>query len=109
MFNCCPQTEGGRDYFQLVKDLRTLGAVLRKLEDRIAALAAQGGERGYTAPGEFLFELFASINLTGTTYIEMTRLLDDAREILESDSAQQGRRHVLLRACLTIFQCHSGW
>jgi hypothetical protein len=77
----------------MVKDLRILAGMLRKLENQIAALAASCGERGYTAPGKYLFELFGSLNLTAETYFPMSELLDEAKTLLAAESAEQGRRH----------------
>ena len=82
----------GPNYFQLIQDLRMLGALLSKLEGAIASLAASAGNNGYTAKGEFLFELLAKIGLNTDNHFYMERLLDEAADLLSGAAAEQGRR-----------------
>ncbi|EIE26626.1 DNA repair helicase [Coccomyxa subellipsoidea C-169] len=77
---------------QLIQDLRMLGALLSKLEGAIASLAASAGNNGYTAKGEFLFELLAKIGLNTDNHFYMERLLDEAADLLSGAAAEQGRR-----------------
>ena len=48
----------GQAFLQLAADLRTLQLVLKRLEEEVASISAPQ-DRGFTAPGAFLFELFA--------------------------------------------------
>ncbi|BDA40755.1 Regulator of telomere elongation helicase 1 [Coccomyxa sp. Obi] len=82
----------GPNYFQMTQDLRMLGALLSKLEGAIASLAASAGNNGYTAKGEFLFDLLAKIGLNADNHFYMERLLDDAADLLGSAAAEQGRK-----------------
>ncbi|KAK9916347.1 hypothetical protein WJX75_001590 [Coccomyxa subellipsoidea] len=82
----------GPNYFQMTQDLRMLGALLSKLEGAIANLAASAGNNGYTAKGEFLFELLAKIGLNVDNHFHMERLLDDAADLLSGAAAEQGRK-----------------
>ncbi|CAL8466940.1 g6476 [Coccomyxa elongata] len=82
----------GPNYFQMTHDLRMLGALLSKLEGAIATLAASAGNNGYTAKGEFLFDLLAKIGLNADNHFYMERLLDDAADLLGSAAAEQGRK-----------------
>ena len=80
---------------QLTRDLRGLAALLKALEDKIAALAGAGGSGaggGYTAPGAFLLDLFASIGLQDGNHHVLADLLDRASGLLGDEAAQQGRR-----------------
>jgi hypothetical protein len=86
----------GPNYFQMTQDLRMLGALLSKLEGAIANLAASAGNNGYTAKGEFLFELLAKIGLNVDNHFHMERLLDDAADLLSGAAAEQGRKWGLL-------------
>lgn len=71
-----------------------LGALLSKLEGAIATLAASAGNNGYTAKGEFLFDLLAKIGLNADNHFYMERLLDAAADLLGSAAAEQGRKCV---------------
>ena len=79
---------------QLTKDLRGAAALLKALEDKVAALAAaangQGG--GYTAPGAFLFDLLAAIGLKEDNCFVFCALLERAASLTAEEAAQQGRR-----------------
>ena len=78
---------------QLTRDLRGLATLLRALEDKVAALAATAGAGGgYTAPGAFLLDLFASIGLAEGNHHVLADLLDRAGGLLGDEAAQQGRR-----------------
>ena len=80
------------DWPQLAADFRRLQLVLQKLEHEIAALKVPSGSEGFTAPGAFLFQLFAKINLTEATYPMMASTLESAIELLSADSLDNGRK-----------------
>lgn len=86
---------------QLTRDLRGAAALLKALEDKIAALAATAGSNGsYTAPGAFLLDLFASIGLQDGNHNVMADLLDRAGGLLGDEAAAQGRRCAIPRVLL---------
>ena len=89
---------------QLTKDLRGAAALLKALEDRVAALAASAGQNGYTAPGAFLFELLGAIGLREDNHMIMADLLDRASGLLGDEAAQQGRKCVPARH---LYDCPS--
>ena len=95
----------GPNYFQMTQDLRLLGALLSKLEGAIATLAASAGNNGYTAKGEFLFDLLAKIGLNADNHFYMERLLDEAADLLGSAAAEQGRKCVMHLGVLS-FKIH---
>jgi hypothetical protein len=82
---------------QLTKDLRGAAALLKALEDKVAALAAAAGQQGggYTAPGAFLFDLLAAIGLQEGSCSVFCTLLERATSLLAEEAAQQGRRRAL--------------
>ena len=77
---------------QLTADLRGAAALLKALEDKVAALAAATGGNGYTAPGAFLFDLLAAIGLREESCGIFCALLERAVGLLADEAAQQGRR-----------------
>ena len=65
--------------------------VLLKLEADIAALPT--GQEGYTAPGKFIFELLAKVNLTEETFGFMLQLLEEAMNLLSDEALAAGRKY----------------
>ena len=61
-----------------------------KLESLIAALPT--GQDGYTAPGAFMFDLLAKVNLKEETFGFMLQLLEQAMELLSDDALAAGRK-----------------
>ena len=47
---------------------------------------------GFTAPGEFLFELLGRLGITGESVYPLLRLMDAASEVLADDGAAKGRK-----------------
>ncbi|KAL0026549.1 hypothetical protein WJX77_006250 [Trebouxia sp. C0004] len=78
------------NYFEMANNLRTLKEVLLKLEADIAALPM--GQDGYTAPGKFIFELLAKVNLTEETFGFMLQLLEEAMNLLSDEALAAGRK-----------------
>ena len=64
--------------------------VLLKLESLIAALPM--GQDGFTAPGAFIFELLAKVNLKEDTFGFMLQLLDQAMDLLSDEALAAGRK-----------------
>lgn len=64
--------------------------VLLKLEADIAALPI--GQDGFTAPGVFMFELLAKVNLKEETFGFMLQLLEQAMDLLSDEALAAGRR-----------------
>ena len=64
--------------------------LLVKLESTIAGIRM--GPNGFTAPGQFLFELFQKIALDAQNYPQMVFLLEDAMGLLSGAAAEQGRK-----------------
>ena len=50
------------------------------------------GPNGFTAPGQFLFELFQKIALDAKNYPQMVFLLEDAMGLLSGEAVEQGRK-----------------
>lgn len=84
-----------------------LQEVLLKLEADIAALPT--GQEGYTAPGKFIFELLAKVNLTEQTFGFMLQLLDAAMSLLSDEALAAGRRWGLAVHCtgslMSVWEC----
>jgi len=74
--------------------VRKVQEVLLKLETDIAALPT--GQEGYTAPGKFIFELLAKVNLTEETFGFMLQLLEEAMNLLSDEALAAGRKYALL-------------
>jgi len=74
--------------------VRKVQEVLLKLEADIAALPT--GQDGYTAPGKFIFELLAKVNLTEETFGFMLQLLEEAMNLLSDEALAAGRKYALL-------------
>lgn len=72
--------------------LRQLQLVLKRLENEIAAVKLTN-DKGFTAPGSFLFDLLKKINLTRGTWGELSSALEAATNILTVDAVEAGRRH----------------
>jgi len=70
--------------------VRKVQEVLLKLEADIAALPT--GQEGYTAPGKFIFELLAKVNLTEETFGFMLQLLEEAMNLLSDEALAAGRK-----------------
>ncbi len=64
--------------------------LLVKLENTIAGIKL--GPNGFTAPGQFLFELFQKIALDAKNCPQMVFLLEDAMGLLSGEAAEQGRK-----------------
>lgn len=64
--------------------------VLLKLEADIAALPM--GQDGFTAPGVFIFELLAKVNLKEETFGFMLQLLDQGMSLLSDEALAAGRK-----------------
>lgn len=67
-----------------------LQEVLLKLEADIAALPI--GQDGFTAPGVFMFELLAKVNLKEETFGFMLQLLEQAMDLLSDEALAAGRK-----------------
>ena len=73
-----------------------LQAVLIRLEGEIAALP-QGpqlplGLEGFTAPGAFIFQLLAKVNITEGSFGALLLQLDEAVSLLADEALDQGRK-----------------
>ena len=64
--------------------------VLLKLEADIAALPM--GQDGFTAPGHFMFDLLAKVNLKEETFGFMLQLLEQAMSLLSDEALAAGRK-----------------
>jgi regulator of telomere elongation helicase 1 len=71
-------------------DLKQLQMVLRKLEQELAGLKIST-ERGFTAPGRFLFDLLDKISLNEETWPEMHMIMEKATTLLTADAVEGGR------------------
>ncbi|KAG7673937.1 hypothetical protein Ndes2526B_g02593 [Nannochloris sp. 'desiccata'] len=71
-------------------ELKQLQLVLRKLEQELASLNISS-ERGFTAPGSFLFDLLDKIRLNEQTWPEMHSLMEKATALLTFDAVEGGR------------------
>lgn len=85
-------TGDGSNMLAMATSLRQLQFVLKRLENEIAAIKLTG-DRGFTAPGSYLFDLLKKINLTRETWGEMSSALESATNILTVDAVEAGRRH----------------
>ena len=110
---------GPPDYGSMARDLRLLAGVLRGLESAIARAAEGllppeskvnssssfgggggfgGGSRGggaaagKTFPAQFLFDLLGSVGVTPQSMLPLTRLMDDASDVLAEEAATTGAR-----------------
>ena len=64
--------------------------LLVKLENTIAGIPM--GPNGFTAPGQFLFELFQKIALNADNCPQMIFLLEDAMGLLSGEASDRGRK-----------------
>ena len=79
----------GSDMLELAGELRTLKGVLQALEREIAGIAV--GDRGFTAPGAFLFDLLERVGVRGDTHALLALQLDRAVDLLANQAADQGK------------------
>lgn len=112
-------SSGPPDYGSMAKDLRLLSGVLKGLVSAIARAtegllppegksnpsgsssfggsgAAGGGgggaAAGKTFPAQFLFDLLGSVGVTPSSMPPLTRLMDDASDVLAEEAARNGSR-----------------
>lgn len=71
--------------------MRQLQLVLKKFEQEVAAIKINK-DQGFTAPGIFLFELFAKFNLTADTWSAMSHIMDESLALLTDNAAETGRK-----------------
>lgn len=107
---------GPPDYGSMARDLRLLAGVLRGLESAIARAAegllpaeskggsgssfgngnggggGSGAAAGKTFPAQFLFDLLGSVGITPSSMLPLTRLMDDASDVLAEEAARNGSR-----------------
>jgi len=105
---------GPPDYGSMARDLRLLAGVLKGLESAIARAAegllppggkagpsssspggggaGAGAAAGKTFPAQFLFDLLGSVGITPASMLPLTRLMDDASDVLAEEAARNGSR-----------------
>lgn len=81
--------------------------VLLKLEADIAALPM--GQDGFTAPGVFMFELLAKVNLKEETFGFMLQLLDQAMSLLSDEALAAGRKYTCCSCLILLLTGRLPW
>ncbi len=81
----------GSSRLQDAIELKQLQLVLRKLEQELANLKIST-ERGFTAPGAFLFDLLDKIQLNENSWPAMHNIMEKATVLLTADAIEGGRK-----------------
>ncbi|KAL3632993.1 Regulator of telomere elongation helicase 1 [Castilleja foliolosa] len=68
-------------------DFAILGALLSKLEKRIAEVHIDSKDLGFTKPGPYIYELLSELNITQKTADMLMEIIEKACTILEEDAS----------------------